>query len=229
VDSLDVAIQAMTFYAARDRKAEPTCAPTQAQLDEAHQMLGCSLPPSFLSFMQKAGDQLPANWDMYWVGGPDMMLRNIVIANDMEREHETSPLPGFLVTFFEDANGDQYCFDLRRSQGNAAFEEEDIAAVSDPIAEPSAGSGAEPEVSGKPMSLLDPVDEEAVRQQAVKLLFNKDTFGDNEQVRVQACDQREYPIVIWDRTQGIEQLDEALCIVAGDFVEWLKEYVHEKM
>lgn len=220
MDSLDVAIQAMGFYAARLDSVETTCAPTQAQLDETHQMLGCNLPPSFLAFMQKAGDLLPADWDMYWVGGPDMMRRNIVIANDMEREHETSPLPRFLVTFFEDTNGDQYCFDLRRPGGPAV--EDEFVMDPEPVLD-------EPKASKQSISLLDPVDEDAVREEAVKLLFNKDEFGDNEKIRVEACDQREYPIVIWDRTQGIEQLGEALCIVADDFAEWLKDYVREKV
>lgn len=206
---IDVAIEAMNYFGSREGHAEPTPAPSAGQIAEAEQMLGCRLPPSFVQFMIKAGNKIPAVWDLYWIGGPDVSRRNIVIANDLEREHSGSPLPNFLVTFFEDDQGDQYCFDLRRSKGGGegSLVPAPVMAASDSL----------------------PEDEEAIRELAVKKIFHNDVFGDNEEVHAQAVDAREYPIVIWDRTQGMEQLDEALCVVADNFVEWLKTFTHDQL
>jgi len=210
---IDVAIEAMNYFGSREGHAEPTAAPSAGQIAEAEEMLGCRLPPSFVQFMIKAGGKIPAAWDLYWIGGPDVSRRNIVIANDLEREHSGSPLPNFLVTFFEDDQGDQYCFDLRRSKSGAME-----PLVSTPVSAPA-------------MATADilPEDEDAIRELAVKKIFHDDAFGDNEQVHAQAVDAREYPIVIWDRTQGMDQLDEALCVVADNFVEWLKTYTHDQL
>jgi len=81
LETLDVAIEAMSFLALREGVAASTAAPEPDHLDEAERMLGCPLPPSFVAFMARAGGQLPENWDMYWVGGPEMARRNIVSAS----------------------------------------------------------------------------------------------------------------------------------------------------
>jgi len=58
--------------------------------------------------------QLPLCARFYWVGtvagaGPD----DIVRANRVEHEEASSPLPDFLVAFYNDGMGNQVCFDTR--------------------------------------------------------------------------------------------------------------------
>ena len=182
---LDVAIESMTFVAETQGKAEPVPAPTQGQLDEAQRMLGHPLPPSYIDFMHRAGTVLMPDWDLYWVGDCDMVqLRNIVIANELEREHDTSPLPEFLIAFCDDGNGDQYCFDTRPRPRNTAGESAELGEAFD--------------------------------------------FEDEPEV-VENDKPHEYPVILWDRDQGLAQVEDGLYVVATDFVDWLKGQVHESV
>ncbi|MEM8783222.1 MAG: SMI1/KNR4 family protein [Planctomycetota bacterium] len=111
---IDVALEAVRFLSLTRGADEPTPAPTDAQIAEAHALLGRPLPPSYLDFIAEAGTLMPPDWDLYWVGPPDMLRRNLVVANQVERDHDGCPLPEFLIAFFDDDTGDQYCFDTRR-------------------------------------------------------------------------------------------------------------------
>lgn len=91
-------------------KAPPP--PSQADVAEAEKALNLSLPASFTQFMNTCGEmELPLCARFYWVGtgGPD----NIVSANKVEHEDAGSPLPPFLVAFYDDGMGNQLCFDTR--------------------------------------------------------------------------------------------------------------------
>ena len=113
--------------------------------------------------------------------------RNLVIANELERDHEESPLPNFLIAFCDDGNGDQYCFDTRTrtvAGGEASVELENESGIGDHA---------------------DPV---------------------NDPFNLQAL---EYPVILWDRDQGLNQIRDGLYVVATDFVDWLKSQVHESV
>lgn len=95
--------------------AEPEVVPPPSlqQIRDAEQKLGIQFPPSFLRFLQEAGDcQLPF-WETYWVGDDLLRWRNIVAANEAERNTDV-PLPRFLVAFHNNGCGDQLCFDTRQ-------------------------------------------------------------------------------------------------------------------
>ncbi|MEM6458369.1 MAG: SMI1/KNR4 family protein [Planctomycetota bacterium] len=182
---LDVAIESMTFVTEAQGAAPAAPAPSDEQVAEAQMHLGKLLPPSYVSFMQRAGGVLLDDWDLYWVGGPELTtLRNIVIANELERQHDASPLPPFLVAFCDDGNGDQYCFDTR-SRAVAGSQQIEL--------EGHLGIGDAADFATDPMNL-----------QAL-----------------------EYPVVLWDRDQGLAQIRDGLYVVATDFVDWLKQQVHE--
>ena len=110
---LDVAVEALTFVAQTQGPADPAPPPADEHVEEAEAALGRRLPPSYVAFMRRAGEVLLPDWDLYWVGGPELERRNLLIANELEREHDESPLPKFLIAFCDDGNGDQYCFDTR--------------------------------------------------------------------------------------------------------------------
>ena len=170
---LDVAVEALTFVAQLQGAADEVPAPTDAHVAEAEKALGRPLPPSYIAFMCRAGAVLLSDWDLYWVGGPDLTRRNLPIANEIEREHDESPLPKFLIAFCDDGNGDQYCFDTRLNRhatGDAGLDADDDTVNTDPDA---------------------------------------------------------YPVVLWDRDQGQQQITDGLYVVAGSFLEWLKAQVHE--
>lgn len=171
---LDVAIESMTFVAQIQGPCAAVSAPGDDHLAEAQKILGQPLPPSYVAFMKRAGEVLMPDWDLYWVGGPELCtLRNIVIANELEREHESSPLPPFLIAFCDDGNGDQYCFDTRPRNDHG-----------DPVAE-----------------------------------LESDAASD--------APPHEYPVILWDRDQGLAQVKDGLYVVANDFIDWLKSQVHE--
>jgi hypothetical protein len=99
----------------RKSTAAPDIAPlpTREQLQEAEAKLKTRFPPSFLQFLQEAGAcQLPF-WQTYWVGDDSLGLRNIVAANEQQRQAQP-PLPCFLIAFHNNGCGDQLCFDIRR-------------------------------------------------------------------------------------------------------------------
>jgi len=183
---LDVAIESMTFVAQVQGYAEPAPPPADQDIVEAQEALGVPLPPSYLDFMERAGKVLLPDWDLYWVGDCDLVTRrNIVLANEIERDHDTSPLPSFLIAFCDDGNGDQYCFDTRTrtvAGSDQSIELDDQVGI---------GERADPAV--------DPFNLQAL----------------------------EYPVVLWDRDQGLGQIRDGLYVVATDFVDWLKGQVHE--
>ena len=115
--AVDVVLESLRFLSDQRGCDEPTPEPTDAQVAEAQRLLGVKLPPSYLEFIDKAGLLMPCDWDLYWVGGPEMTVRrNIVVANEVERAHEDCPLPPHLIAFFDDGSTDQYCFDTRERE-----------------------------------------------------------------------------------------------------------------
>ena len=122
---IDVALESLRYLSLTQGVDAPTPAPTESQIAEAQRLLGHPLPPSYLEFMNLGGMLLPPDWDLYWVGGPDLQRRNIVIANAVEREHPNCPLPDHLIAFFDDATGDQYCFDTREREADAELADDD--------------------------------------------------------------------------------------------------------
>jgi hypothetical protein len=58
--------------------------------------------------------QLPLCARFYWIGDESLGSSNIVAANWREREKSASPMPSFLVAFYNDGMGNQVCFDTRR-------------------------------------------------------------------------------------------------------------------
>jgi hypothetical protein len=99
-------------------KAPPP--PTEAAVAEAERSLNLTFPATFTSFMSTCREmRLPLSARFYWIGtagnpGTD----DIVNANRVEHEESSSPLPGFLVAFYNDGMGNQICFDTRcRSEG----------------------------------------------------------------------------------------------------------------
>ena len=170
---LDVAYESLTFVTQMQGAADETPAPTDEQVAEVEAVLGRSLPPSYIGFMKRAGKVLLQDWDLYWIGGPEMQRRNLLIANEIEREHDESPLPRFLIAFCDDGNGDQYCFDTRLNRhatGDAGLDADHDTVNTDPDA---------------------------------------------------------YPVVLWDRDQGQQQIADGLYVVADSFMEWLKAQIHE--
>lgn len=183
---LDVAIESMTFVAQAQGVADPAPPPTDDDIVEAQEILGVPLPPSYIAFMERAGAVLLPDWDLYWVGNDQLTTRrNLVIANEIEREHDESPLPAFLIAFCDDGNGDQYCFDTR--QRTVAGSDQSLT-LDDQV---GVGEHADP--------ATDPFNMQAL----------------------------EYPVVLWDRDQGLNQIRDGLYVVATDFIDWLKAQVHE--
>jgi hypothetical protein len=183
---LDVAIESMTFVATTQGPAPAAPPPTDEDIVEAQEVLGRPLPPSYVDFMQRAGHVLLPDWDLYWVGGPGLSShRNLVIANELERDHDTSPLPAFLIAFCDDGNGDQYCFDTRTRAVAGSDQSIDL--------DGEAGVGEHADPAADPFNLA----------------------------------ALEYPVILWDRDQGLSQIRDGLYGVATDFVDWLKAQVHE--
>ena len=60
--------------------------------------------------------ELPPCAEFYWVGEESLGAGHIVAANRREREEAGSPLPHFMVAFYNDGMGNQVCFDTRRSE-----------------------------------------------------------------------------------------------------------------
>ncbi|MEE9404340.1 MAG: SMI1/KNR4 family protein [Algisphaera sp.] len=175
---LDVAVESLTFVAQMQGAADAVPAPSNEHVTEVEKALGQPLPPSYVDFMNRAGEVLMNDWDLYWVGGPELERRNLLIANEIEREHDESPLPAFLIAFCDDGNGDQYCFDTRTKT-----------------------------VAGSKNSVE---------------LHDEVGVGD-----ARHPDPDAYPVVLWDRDQGISQIKDGLYVVAGSFLEWLKAQIHE--
>ncbi len=93
--------------------------PTADMISDAETKLKCKFPPSFLTFLENSGSyQLPF-WEPYWVGPCER--QDIVEANRFEREESSSPLPSYLVSFFNNGMGDQLCFDTRKADRSGEY------------------------------------------------------------------------------------------------------------
>jgi SMI1-KNR4 cell-wall len=94
-------------------KAPPP--PTAAAVAEGERTLNLTFPTSFTHFMSTCREMhLPLCARFYWVGtAGDPGTDDIVRANRVEHEESSSPLPGFLVAFYNDGMGNQICFDTR--------------------------------------------------------------------------------------------------------------------
>jgi hypothetical protein len=88
--------------------------PSQVQIAYAEANLGFKFPPSFLTFLEKAGSYALEYWETYWVGDDSLGYRNIVEANRLEHEDIEPALPPFFVAFYNNGCGDQLCFDTRK-------------------------------------------------------------------------------------------------------------------
>lgn len=114
---IDIAIAALKEKSISEpRICQP---PSNEMILSAEGALGCKFPPSFLSFLQNAGSyQLPF-WETYWIG--PCAREDIVEANRFEREESSSPLPFYLVSFFNNGLGDQLCFDTREADHSGEY------------------------------------------------------------------------------------------------------------
>ena len=65
--------------------------------------------------------QLPLCAQFYWIGDESMGTDYIVTANQREREEASSPLPPFMVAFYNDGMGNQVCFDTRHRSDAGEF------------------------------------------------------------------------------------------------------------
>ena len=97
----------------------PPPPPVDEAITRAEGVLGIRFPGSFISFMRESRTmELPLCAEFYWIGEESLGTSNIVAANRREREESVSPLPCYLVAFYNDGMGNQVCFDSRhRSVG----------------------------------------------------------------------------------------------------------------
>lgn len=100
--------------------AEVVPVPTDSQIRDTEQKLGIKFPPSFLTYLQEANDVQLRYWETYWVGDESLGWRNIVAANEAERDTD-APLPSYLVAFFNNGCGDQLCFDTRHRSSEGEY------------------------------------------------------------------------------------------------------------
>ena len=89
--------------------------PGQTAVAEAEKLLKLTLPASFTEFLRTTRQmRLPVCARFYWVGTPGGGgSDDIVGANRIEHAEPSSPLPEFLVAFYNDGMGNQVCFDTR--------------------------------------------------------------------------------------------------------------------
>jgi|ERR1051326_1539750 cell wall assembly regulator SMI1 len=109
---IDEAIEGLKAKSIQTSNVVPP--PTQAQIADTEAKLGFKFPPSFVTFLDKAGSYKLRYWETFWVGDDSLRYRNIVEANRSEREDSEPALPVFLVTFHNNGCGDQLCFDTRK-------------------------------------------------------------------------------------------------------------------
>jgi len=97
--------------------------PSGAAIAEAERALNLTFPASFTRFMSTSPElQLPLCARFYWVGaGENLGTDEIVSANGVEHEQSSSPLPGFLVAFYNDGMGNQLCFDTRTQSEDGEY------------------------------------------------------------------------------------------------------------
>ena len=98
----------------KGQRFTPPPPPSADEVALAESSLKIKFPASFLSFMTQARPmQLNHCAIFYWVGGEGLKEGNIVVFNRREREEASSPLPSFLISFYNDGMGNQVCFDTR--------------------------------------------------------------------------------------------------------------------
>jgi len=92
----------------------PPSPPSKEAIAIAEMSLKIKFPQSFIAFLQSSRQMnLPICARFYWVGEENLGERNILLANQQERVASASPLPEFLVAFYNDGMGNQVCFDTR--------------------------------------------------------------------------------------------------------------------
>ena len=98
----------------KGRLFTPPPPPSASEVASAESFLKIKFPASFVSFMHEARPmQLNYCAVFYWVGGEGLREGNIVVSNRREREEASSPLPSFLISFYNDGMGNPVCFDTR--------------------------------------------------------------------------------------------------------------------
>lgn len=92
----------------------PPPPPSEEAITQAESALKIKFPQSFISLLRKSRPmQLPLCAEFYWIGPEGLGMRNIIAVNRQERRESSSPLPDFLVAFYNDGMGNQVCFDKR--------------------------------------------------------------------------------------------------------------------
>jgi hypothetical protein len=114
---IDEAISALKAISIAEPRIGPP--PSADLIAAAETKLSCKFPPSFLKFLAVAGSYQLSFWETYWVGPCDR--DDIVEMNRQEREEASSPLPSYLVAFFNNGMGDQICFDTRTIDDNREY------------------------------------------------------------------------------------------------------------
>lgn len=109
MSTIDEAIAALKAKSIAEPRVAPP--PSAEQIAAAEALLGCKFPPSFLTFLARAGSYQMPFWETYWIGPCDR--QDIVETNRQEHQEASSPLPPYLVAFFNNGMGDQVCFDTR--------------------------------------------------------------------------------------------------------------------
>ena len=100
----------------------PPAPPSDEAVARAEADLSIKFPGSFVSFLREShAMKLPLCAQFYWIGGESLGADGIVAANRREHEEAGSPLPRFLVAFYNDGMGNQVCFDIRRCSPDGEY------------------------------------------------------------------------------------------------------------
>jgi hypothetical protein len=99
----------------------PLPPPTDDAVARAESDLGILFPISFVSFLRESRPmQLPLAAQFYCISDGRHGVEDIVAANRRERE-ASSPLPHFMVAFYNDGMGNQVCFDTRHPSDGGEY------------------------------------------------------------------------------------------------------------
>ena len=100
----------------------PPAPPSIEAVAEAELALNIKFPRSFMAFMQQAHPmQLPPCAGFYWIKPSNGNVEDIITANRREHGEASSPLPDFLVAFYNDGMGNQVCFDTRNRSESGEY------------------------------------------------------------------------------------------------------------
>ena len=85
----------------------------------------------------------------------------------------------------------------------------------------------------RPPEALKPVAEPDPDASAIYAILGEDPIDSVETKALQSAaetggDPNEYPVVVWDRAKGCEQIDECLYVAGDNFVDWLKQFLKEQ-